>query len=112
MLVYLIFFIVIDYSYKNYADKKDDWTKLEYYAGLLGFVITLVAMQGSVLSRMGIYFAIFFCVSVPNALYRIPNRQTRYLLATSVILGCFLYNLVIFVFRPYWSGVLPYIFLD
>lgn len=109
VLVYLLFFILVDYSYRKSSDGSKA-EQVEYWASLLGLVITLAAINGSILTRMGTYFSIMFCISVPNSLVKIPNKTNKTFLAIFVMGGCLMYNLVILIFRPYWSGVLPYTF--
>lgn len=108
-MVYFLFFLIVEYSYRKNSDggKKE---QIEYWMALLGFAITLSSVNGSILSRIGIYFAVMFCVSVPNSLVKITNKKNKTYLAIGIISGCLMYNLVILIWRPYWSGVLPYIF--
>ncbi|MCM1006891.1 MAG: EpsG family protein [Ruminococcus flavefaciens] len=106
-LVYFLFFLIVEFSYRKNSDgsKKE---QVEYWMALLGFVITLASVNGSILSRMGTYFTIMFCVSVPNSIVRITNPKKKIYLSIGIISGCLMYNLVILIWRPYWSGVLPY----
>lgn len=106
-LVYFLFFLIVEYSYRKNSDgsKKE---QVEYWMALLGFVITLASVNGSILSRMGTYFTIMFCLSVPNSLVKITRPKSKIYLSIGIIGGCLMYNLVILIWRPYWSGVLPY----
>lgn len=127
ILIWGLLFIFIDYMYirnlkiLEHSQKFEDihntdvlnnseWNKIEYFSALIGFSICLASLQGAVLSRMATYFVIIFCVSVPNALSKMLNKKNKYYMALIIIVGCLAYNIVIFVFRPYWSGVLPYSF--
>ena len=109
IIVWALLFFVVDYVYDRYSDGTYG-EKLEYFAELLGFSISLASLQGAILSRISTYFVIMFCISIANALDKLPVRKTKYQLATLIMAGCFAYNMLIFVFRPYWSGVLPYTF--
>lgn len=109
IIVWAFLFFVVDYIYDRYGDGTYE-EKLEYFTALLGFSISLASLQGAILSRISTYFVIMFCISIPNALDKLPSRKTKYQLAAFILAGCFAYNMLIFVFRPYWSGVLPYTF--
>lgn len=107
--VFFVFFIVIDYIYGKFPSE-DERTRLEYWMALIGFAITLASIQGWILTRMGTYFTIIFCVSLPNAISKLKIRKNKLILGSSILVGAFAYNMVIFIFRPYWSGVIPYYF--
>lgn len=110
-LIYLLFFLLIEYIYSVYRDGSYK-EHLEYWSVLLSFVLTLSSIRGWILTRMAMYFGILLCVAIPNYLSNIENRTTKYILAACIIAGGLAYNLVLFIFRPYWSGVLPYIFWE
>lgn len=107
--VFLLFFIVIDYIYAKYPSD-DERTKLEYWVALIGFAIKLASIQGWIFSRVGTYFTIICCISLPNALSKLKSRNDKYIFASVILFCCIAYNMVIFFFRPYWSGVIPYYF--
>ena len=107
--VFFIFFVVIDRIYSKFPSD-DERTRLEYWAALVGFAITLASTQGWILSRMGTYFTVILCISLPNAISKIKVEKNKVILGSSILVGCFAYNMVIFVFRPYWTGVIPYYF--
>lgn len=107
--VYLLFFVVIDCIFSHYYSD-DDRTRLEYWVALIGFAISLASVQGWIISRIGTYFTIMSCVFMPNAISKIESKKVRLILGMSILAGCMAYNVVIFAFRPYWSGVIPYYF--
>lgn len=109
IVLWAVLFFFVDSVYARFDDRSGKF-KMEYFCALLGFSVNLAALQGAILSRMATYFVIMFCISVPNALARLPRRKLKYLAAATILAGCFGYNMMIFLFRPYWSGVLPYTF--
>ena len=109
VLIWFILFLVVNHSFQHFPDHTNG-EKIEYLCALLSFSIQLAAVQGAVISRITSYFALMFIVSVPNALNKIHNRKNKYTLATGVICMAFLYNMIVLIFRPYWTGVLPYTF--
>ena len=104
-LLYLLYNIL----YTRYGDNSEA-SKISFFTGMFAFFITLVSVQGAILSRIATYFNIFFCISIPNALSWLPDRNRKYLVATSVLIGSFAYSFWILAFRPEWAGILPYHF--
>jgi len=108
-LVYFLFFLLVEQGFPK-EEEVQDWNKLEFSCALLAAAVQLAAREGAVLSRMGIYFALCSCVSLPNALSRLQRRELRLKLEL-VLLGCCLcYQWVILLLRPHWAGVIPYEF--
>lgn len=112
ILMWFVLFLVVSSTFNGLVekDREDTWNKIEYLCALLALIITITALNGAILERMGIYFSFLFCISIPNSLQRLKKRKLKYQWAFVILLGCIVYNLVIFMFRPYWSGVLPYVF--
>lgn len=107
-LVYILFFLLVERTFPK--EKAGDWEKIEFCCALLAAAVQLAAREGAVLSRMGIYYALCFCISLPNALSRLSRRELRLKLEL-LLLGCGLcYQWVILLLRPKWAGVLPYVF--
>lgn len=113
--VWISIYIFKDYVYFKYQIFDNNkihksWYKIEYYCAFLGAIISFISIKGAILERMGLYFTIINCITIPNALYSIENRSKKYLCAGIILFMCLMYNLVILGFRPYWSGVIPYSF--
>lgn len=107
-LVYLLFFLFIAGTFPK--ERASHWEKIEFCCALLAAAVQLAAREGAVLSRMGIYFALCFCVSLPNALSRLGRRELRLKLELLLLGCCFCYQWVILLLRPQWAGVIPYVF--
>ena len=110
-ILFFAFFFIYDLIYKKWG-REDDITKIEYGVSLFGFAVMLASIQGGILTRVATYFTILCCVTVPNSLARIPQKRTRMLLGAAILIVCIAYNIVILVLRPYWSGVIPYVFIE
>lgn len=108
-VIYGMLFWIYDYLYRKYG-KDTEANKIMYFTAILGFFISFVSVQGAILSRIAYYFNVMFCVSIPNALSWIPDRKKKYVWAAAILLGAFAYNIIILIFRPNWSGVIPYSF--
>lgn len=108
-LIHGLLFWFYDYMYTKYG-KDTEENKILYFTALAGFFISLISIQGAILSRIAAYFNIMACIYIPTALSWIPDRKKKYIWATAILAGEFAYNLTILVFRPYWTGVIPYVF--
>ena len=113
-LVQLSITVFCLFSYRFVYKKKPFLTEKLPIPFLLFCCITATALQfisirGTVLERLVLYFSIFNLISIPFFICCYP-KKVQILVAAS-LLGCFIvYHSVIFVYRPEWNYVLPFVF--
>lgn len=113
MSVWGAMFIFQDYIYFKFYDEKNEnikWKRIQYYCSLIAFAISLVAIKGAILERMGLYFSVMNCISIPNSLNKIKPRKLKYFWAFVILICCIMYGVITTIFRPEWAGVFPYVF--
>ena len=111
LLMIFIFKYYVFFKYQN-DDKKlrYNWYCIEYYASMMALIIGVFSIQGSILGRVGIFFEVINCITIANSLSSIKNQKHKYILSICILSFAIIYNFVILIFRPYWSGVIPYSF--
>lgn len=112
IFMWLLMFFLVDYMFFRARDGEENlgWNKIEYFCALLAISITIMALNGAILERMSYYFTIIYCISVPNSINKLKSRKMKYQIGFLVILSCISYNMIVLIFRPCWSGVIPYSF--
>lgn len=109
-MLQFLFFIFININYKNDETENSNFNKIGYLCALLSAFISLAAIQGSIISRMATYFSVVNCVTLPNMISNLTKSKDRLLVSFILITISLLYYFIILIFRPYWSGVIPYVF--
>lgn len=104
----IIMFIIINMYFKD--EKDDPFYKVGYLCALIATDVSVISIQGAVLERMGFYFSVINCISIPNVLSTINCKRDKYIISLLFILLCLAYYFVVLFLRPYWSGVIPYVF--
>lgn len=112
-ILQFLFFVFVNYSYKrNYENNKSSILKIGYYCSLLSCVISFVSINGAILDRMAVYFSIINCITIPNMIFTFKSINNRRLFVVILIIICLSYYIIILVYRPYWSGIIPYVFWE
>ncbi len=106
-----IMFIIIN-MYFNIKEDNKGINKLGYLCSLVAFSISLISIQGAILERMGFYFSIINCVTIPNMIYNIKSTKEKYIVTIGFCIICITYFYLVLYLRPNWSGVIPYIFWE
>lgn len=111
-----IVFLIINYCYKKVEIQDDEKSmklaKIGYFCSLITFCVSVVSIYGSILERMRLYFSVVNCITIPNILYSLTKSKEKTMLLVVIISISLLYFLAIMIFRPYWSGVIPYVFWE
>lgn len=82
--------------------------RLYYVAILITLVLGIIGLNTSIMSRLVSYFFIFFLVYIPDVLKVIKEKNIRFIVTNAIVVGLFLYYMIIMIFRPQWTGVIPY----
>ena len=83
------------------------------------FFISLLFLQGYfyvcsmnilLMGRIAIYFSIFTIIILPRVVVNAKKVMTKFTLLYFILVMSFIYWIIVAVFRPYWTGEIPYIF--
>lgn len=76
----------------------------------LDIVFQVLSMRMEIWGRMAGLFGVYaYLMWVPEFLYEIKLRNNRWIVESAIIVFSFLYMLIVLVFRPEWSMVVPYV---
>ena len=84
--------------------------KLTYSASLIAVAMSIIGLTNAITSRVAAFFTVFLIISLPNALRRV-KKENKVILIPAFILLMIVQFVVVIVFRPHWSGIIPYNFL-
>lgn len=84
---------------------------LSYIAALLSVALSVIGLSNSIMSRISSFYSVFLLASLPNALSRIKNKNNRVIIMGLFIVLMSLQYLIVIIFRPNWSGIIPYSFM-
>ncbi|WP_440898001.1 EpsG family protein [Amphibacillus sp. Q70] len=76
----------------------------------LALLFTFIAINVSLVKRVGLYFFIFTIIYIPNVIQKIQDKNLKLLLLYSITVLTFAYNIIILIYRPEWQHVYPYEF--
>ncbi len=80
-------------------------------SALLAVCFDIIGLGNTVMNRISSYFSVFFVLSIPIAIQKIQFEASKGFVKFAVMIGLSAQFLVIMIFRPNWSGVVPYSFL-
>lgn len=107
LLITNISIIFFNRNKSNNNKNHNDNVILTYFM-LIGVLVTFLSLKINLINRIAEFFLIFSIVGVPNVISSIRNKKNKLIVLIFVIGITFTYNMVIFVFRPEWQGVIPY----
>lgn len=89
--------------------ESDDERMVYTYQHMLMLWVMFVAMgvKVEVLGRLSYYFGALVIIIVPLVLKRVPAKES-FFVRNIFCLVCFVYFVIIGVFRPQWHGAIPY----
>ncbi|MBD7909420.1 EpsG family protein [Sporosarcina gallistercoris] len=82
--------------------------KVWYVVCLLALIVSIVGLNSTIMSRIELYFSVFFLAYIPSLIQTIKSKEIRVIISSSIIVGLFASFLVIMVYRPNWTTVFPY----
>lgn len=85
--------------------------KILVLTALLAVCFDIIGLGNTVMNRISTYFSVFFVLSIPIAIQKIQFEANKGFVKTAVMIGLSVQFLIIMIFRPNWSGVVPYVFL-
>lgn len=113
-IVFIVFAFSVDYIDKAdtndsckciNGDRHTELILMFFSAGL-----SLIATRASIIDRMVQYFWIFSIFSISNILFSIKDKFARREWYFAITVLVILYNVVLLVFRPEWTEIIPYRF--
>lgn len=108
-LIPTVFAIVGAFVYKGTR-----LNSIEEFAALmtcLTIIFESLSMRMEIWGRIAGIFGIFvYLIWAPNLTQYLRNKNNRHILEFAIYLGAFSYMMVVLIFRPEWSGVVPYAF--
>lgn len=125
LLLYFAFFIVgflTNYAKKNHffsinylknknfvstreLNKKE---KMIFGAVIIIFIMSIIGLNTTIMSRLISYFLIFYLIYIPDVLSGIRDKNIKVIITMLAITGLAAYFLIIMLLRPEWTGVIPY----
>lgn len=95
----------LDIVPSNYISSEKLW----YEFCILTVIFSILGLNATIISRIEMYFSIFFLAYIPSVTGHIKSKRLRAIVATGIILGLLVSFIVIMVYRPYWTSVFPYV---
>ena len=89
-------------------DKTKRIVKTSLYMLISAIAVSIVAFKFSQLSRIAMYFATGEIILIPFIIENIRNYRLKRIISGIVTIGLVAYFIVIQVFRPEWSNIVPY----
>lgn len=124
LLIYSSFWALA--SYINYRQKKDrnnyeenrvnissNFVSIEkvcYTAVFTIFLFGILGLRTALIPRLISYFLPFYMLFVPNLIKYIKNNVSKIMVLYIVSLSMVMYFTIVMVYRPEWTGVIPYVF--
>ena len=97
----------IDYSLVDRHIKTD----ILFVAAIIAIAIDIIGLSNSIMNRVSNYYRIFMILSIPDAIGRLHIRSNIWIVKSIILITLALQFFVILIYRPYWSGVIPYTFI-
>ncbi len=82
--------------------------RMWYAFCLLTLIFSIMGLNSTILTRVELYFSIFYLVFIPSVLKNIKHKEIRTIVALGITVGLFASFLVVMVYRPNWTNVFPY----
>ncbi|WP_308636708.1 EpsG family protein [Paenibacillus silvisoli] len=101
-----------DVSYKSVEHKAqlDLVDNLFEVLTIVNITIMLISLRLNLLDRFGDYFLPIMAVYLPNTITK--GGRVLHLISYILVIILFLYITIILIFRPDWSGIFPYKFIE
>lgn len=116
LLIYLSVFILIKYvgsQLHNLSESEIKIWRINESISLLAVILGVLALNAPLINRVAMYFTIYYILIIPYTIIQIKNnkllREGVYL---SVIIAMAVYYITIIIYRPYWTGIIPYEFYN
>lgn len=106
----LILFVILTVSYIYNRKNSNEMDNKYMYISSLALIFGAASVKITLLGRISNYFSIFNIILLPNILKRYKDKKQIYIVYYLLYLFCFLYWLIISIYRPEWYGVIPYSF--
>lgn len=115
LAVSLTIYLFCWYISKKYITKKPDEMEKkrhDFYNNIsfILLMINVLVVKISVLSRIELYYEIFYLLLIPNTINAIKESKKRLIWYIIIFLSFFLYFILITYLRPNWNMVIPYRF--
>lgn len=108
-LIEFVFLVVGAIYLKNYELSEID--KFGFMMVAFATIITTLSMRMEIWGRLTGMFSIYTAtIFAPSFATVEMDRRNRIILKGLICLGAFLYMVVVFIFRPEWESVVPYVF--
>lgn len=108
-LIQFVFMIVGVFYFR-----KKEFNRVELFSSIMlvfAIVFSTLSMRMEIWSRVADMFTIYTALLwVPLFTVRIKETFERAFVEYSIIVSSFMYMIIILVFRPEWTGVVPYVF--
>jgi len=113
LLMYILIFIwiiLIDIKNKELTIENKRILNTMKSIVFLSVFFGFLALKAPLFGRFNIYFTIFYVIILPFIIGQIEKRKLREVMyfITLIIFSC--YFLIVVIYRPYWTGVIPYEF--
>jgi hypothetical protein len=95
-------------STSNKANIRLPYETIWYTLCLLTLIVSIVGLNATILSRIGMYFSVFFLVFIPSVIRSIKSKEIRTIISLGIVVGLFASFVVVMVYRPHWNTVFPY----
>lgn len=106
----LVLFVILTVGYIYNKETKNDINSKYLYISSLALIFGAASVKITLLGRISNYFSIFNIILLPNILKNYNDKKQIYLVYYLVYVLCFLYWLIVAIYRPEWYGVIPYSF--
>ena len=108
---FLLTFVVYTFCHFRYINQesKNDSDRMSLILLGIDVICQIMAMKMNIIGRMNQYFWIHSIILVPNIVKEEKRSKSRLLLYFGIILVSVAYWFIIAMFRPEWSGAIPYI---
>ena len=95
-------------STSNKANIRLPYETIWYTLCLLTLIVSIVGLNATILSRIEMYFSVFFLVFIPSVIRSIKSKEIRTIISLGIVVGLFASFVVVMVYRPHWNTVFPY----
>jgi hypothetical protein len=108
-LIEFVFLVVGAIYLKNYELSEID--KFGFMMVAFATIITTFSMRMEIWGRLTGMFSIYTAtIFAPSFATVEMDKRNRFILKSMIYMGTFLYMVVVFIFRPEWESVVPYVF--
>lgn len=111
LLLDLIFFVVVTWNsdkIKSYFN--DRLFDIIYFCIILVICIDIIGLTNTIMGRISGLFSILYVIILPCLMLELNKTLKGIIMNTLITFGLLLSFFVVMVYRPLWSGVVPYSF--